>query len=162
MTYLEGQPHGGNYQRRETWDYLEFLEKFIKDHAPNGTTPLCANATNPMSRGNKWKDVLAYGGRKAAVARQAPPKLLSKGTVKAGATIRARVGEWDPGFKLIGQWAVNGEVANAKVFKLEQGQRVVHPLPDTDRAYSLAFWVTGSKRGYDTEVRKSYVVRIGK
>lgn len=162
MTYLEGQPHGGNYQRRETWDYLEFLDKFIKDHAPNGTTPLSANATSPMTRGNKWKDVLAYGGRNAAIKRQAPPKILNKDPVKAGATVRASVGRWDPGVKLTGQWAVNGKIANAKMFALEQGQQVMYPLLDTNQTYSLALWVTGSKRNYDTEVRKSNAIKVSK
>jgi hypothetical protein len=162
VTYLEGQPHGGNYQRREIWNYLEFLDKFIKDHGPNGTTPLSAAATSSKTRGNKWNDVLSYGGRNAAIKRQADPKILNNDPVKAGATVRASVGKWDPGMKLTGQWAVNGKVANAKMFALEQGTQVMYPLLATNQTYNLALWVTGSKRNYETEVRKSNAVNVSK
>ncbi|KAK5117367.1 hypothetical protein LTR62_005984 [Meristemomyces frigidus] len=95
VTVLEGQPHGGNYQRLPTWEFLELALQWVKDHAPDGKTPLAADVTRVESRGNEWSEVIARGGRAAAVARQASPVLRSR----FGNTV-AEVGRWDPGVVL--------------------------------------------------------------
>jgi len=162
ITYGIGQVHGGNYQRREIWNYLEFLDRFIQAHAHNGTTPLSAAATSPKIRGNKWNEVLRYGGRKAAVARQADPEITNrKDEIKMGGVVRATVGRWDPGMELTAVWAVNGEAAS-KGFKAAQGMTVQYPTLATGGApYNLSLWVTGEKRNYETETRMSNAVQVG-
>ncbi|RMZ69705.1 Alpha Beta hydrolase [Pyrenophora seminiperda CCB06] len=75
ITILPQKHHGGNYQDRETWDYLELVEKWVKQHAPAGPNPLIPSATAPSTRGNIWEEVIERGGRGAAVARQADPEM---------------------------------------------------------------------------------------
>ena len=142
FTYIEGAPHGGNYQRRETWDYLEFLAGWFADHAPDGKTPLSSAVTTPAARGNIWEDVIKMGGHEAAVARQAPPTV--KGTT-------ATVGKWDPGMVLEAQWLVDGKPASTP-FAVKQGDEV------SFKGYKkgcLSIAVTGTKRGYEPETRTS-------
>jgi len=162
ITYGAGQDHDGNWQRRGTMNYLEFLEAFIKAHAPNGTTPLSATATSNRIRGNQWDDVLKYGGRKAAIARQADPKIINgKDTMNTGAIIKATVGSWDPGMDLTAMWAINGKSAS-QGFKVTQGMTLQYPTLQTGGSpYSLSLWVTGEKRNYDTETRMSNAVQVG-
>ena len=162
ITYGIGQVHGGNYQRREIWNYLEFLDSFIKAHAPNGTSPIPAAATSPKLRGNEWNDVLRYGGRKAAVRRQADPRITNrKDEIKMGVIVRATVGRWDPGMSLTAVWAVNGKSAS-RGFDVVQGMTVQYPTLQTGGApYNLSLWVTGKKRNYDTETRMSNAVQVG-
>jgi hypothetical protein len=150
VTVLEGQPHGGVYQLRDVFNYLELLESWVKDHAPDGKTPLSPEVTKRSSRGNQWEEVLTYGGRQAAVSRQAPPTVDLKGS-RATAT----TGRWDPGVQLTAQWLVDGKPAG-DAFTVIQGQAFSYSLADGS---TLQLDVTGVKRGYETETRRSKPVR---
>lgn len=145
FTYFADKPHGGIYNLLPIWDYLELLETWVKDHAPDGKTPLSPSVTKPKYRGNKFDEVMAYGGHGAALARQAKPVI--KGTV-------ATVGRWDPGVALEAQWVVNGK-PYGKPFKAKQGTNVKF---HGGKAKSLQILVTGTKRGYKKETRKSNTV----
>ena len=61
FTYLEGKGHGGIYNLLYVWDYLELLQTWVEDHAPDGKTPLSPLVTTSSARGNKFEDVIAYG-----------------------------------------------------------------------------------------------------
>ncbi|KAK5726381.1 hypothetical protein LTR17_012812 [Elasticomyces elasticus] len=147
ITVLEEQPHGGNYQRREIWNYLDLVAGWVQDHAPNGTTPLSADATSPSTRGNKWEDVIARGGHQAAVARQSWP-----GAHKDGRSVHASVGTWDPGMKLTAQWIVNGKPV-AKPVAVKQGDSLT-----SKKHGKVQLAVTGHKRGYTDETRRSNTI----
>lgn len=144
FTYLEGQGHGGNYNLMNTWQLLEVYLKYVKDHAPGGKTPLSADVTTSTARGNIFKDVMAHGGRVAALARQASP-------VVTGTS--ATTGKWDPGMKLKAQWIVGGKESGA-AFVVKQGESVSY---SGGQEGSLQIAVTGTKRGYVDETRKSTV-----
>jgi enterochelin esterase-like enzyme len=147
FTYLEGKGHGGIYNLMNIWDYLEFLQTWVTDHAPTGKTPLAKSVTTKSAVGNKFKDVVDYGGHKAALARQAPPVL--KGKV-------ATVGKWDPGMVLEAQWIVWGW-PSGKPFAVTQGCEVKF----SGWRYSVVqIQVTGRKRGYVTETRRSNAVFV--
>ena len=157
FTYIAENEHGGNYQDREIWDYLLLLDSWIRDHAPNGTTPLSGDVTMSIARGNYWEEVLDYGGRAAAVARQTPPAILHDGdrSWKHRNEVRATVGRWDPGVELEAVWLVNGR-PRGRGFGVVQGQIVAYQgrkLPWARDTLQLA--VTGRKRGYTTETRES-------
>ena len=156
VTILPEKPHGGNYQTREIWNYLEFLEAWIQDHGPNGTKPLSSNVTMPASRGNDWDEVIEIGGRAAAVARQAPPSIDAGYGVKVGSEVEACVGRWDPGVTLEAQWVVDGK-ADCEVFEVKQDEKVTYKVQEKG---ALQLWVTGSKRNYVTETRKSNSVYV--
>jgi hypothetical protein len=158
ITILPEKPHGGNYQSREIWNYLEFLEAFIQDHGPNGSKPLSDSVTAASTRGNQWEEVIQRGGRAAAVARQAPPAIEAGYGVKAGSEVTASVGRWDPGMKLEAQWVVDGK-ADCEVFEVKQGESVKYTV---QKACELQFVVTGSKRNYVTETRESDCVDVSK
>jgi hypothetical protein len=158
VTILPEKPHGGNYQSREIWNYLEFLYAFIEDHGPNGTKPLSDRATASSTRGNQWDEVIKQGGRAAAVARQAAPSLETGYGVKVGSEVKASVGRWDPGMKLEAQWIIDGK-PDCDVFVVEQGEDVKYKV---EKAGELQFLVTGSKRNYVTETRKSECVDVSK
>jgi enterochelin esterase-like enzyme len=151
ITILPEKPHGGNYQDREIWNYLEFLDAWIKDHAWNGTKPLSDSTTAPSTRGNLWKDVLKHGGRAAAVARQAWPALESGHGAKVGSRVSASVGRWDPGMRLKAHWVVNGKRAS-KVVSVKQGVIVKYKVK---KMGFLQLSVTGTKRNYVDETRLS-------
>ncbi|KAF2999224.1 hypothetical protein E8E13_001622 [Curvularia kusanoi] len=156
VTILPGKPHGGNYQSRDIWDYLELVEKWVQDHAPEGSNPLSSASTAPSTRGNMWKDVIAYGGRQAAVERQADPSIqVKKGTV--GQEMAASVGRWDPGVVLSAQWLLNSKPV-CEPFSVEQGASLRY-APTAKGHVQLA--VTGKKRNYVTETRKSQRVLVG-
>lgn len=90
VTVLQGKRHGVNYQAREIWDYLGFLERWIKDHVPDGKAQLINEKTSPATRGNLWSEVVASGGRAAAIARQASPSIsidAAEGAVQVGTEI---------------------------------------------------------------------------
>ncbi|KAK4505902.1 hypothetical protein PRZ48_003867 [Zasmidium cellare] len=160
FTYLEGKGHGGLYQGREIWDYLFFLESWVKDHAPDGKTPLHDAVTTSAARGNLWEEVIARGGHQAALVRQAPPKLQSKPGWQGRQVIEGSVGRWDPGVQLEAQWIVDCE-AYGTVFPVKQGQ-VVTLKPERrwgDNVKQVQLAVIGRKRGYKEETRKSGVVR---
>lgn len=155
FTYLEGQPHGGNYQRRETWDFLELALSWGSDHAPDGPTPLSAKYTQSSSRGNTWEDVLARGGRAAAVARQGSPE------IKVGWwSVEAGVGRWDPGVVLEAQWLVNGS-PSGKAFTVKQGEKVRWRGSRRHMKGRLQIEVVGRKMGYVDETRASGEVWTG-
>jgi hypothetical protein len=156
VTILPEKPHGGNYQSREIWNYLEFLEAWIHDHGPNGTQPLSDSATVSSTRGNQWDEVIKRGGRAAAVARQAPPSIEVGYEVKVGSEVEASVGRWDPGMKLEAQWVVDGQPVCEK-FAVEQGEKVKYTA---QKAGELQLLVTGSKRNYDTETRESNCIDV--
>lgn len=155
VTILPEKPHGGNYQDRETWNYLEFLDAYIKEHAPGGSSPLASSATASSTRGNDWNEVIKRGGRQAAVARQAPPAMEAK-SVRKGTEVQASVGRWDPGVTLEVQWAINGK-ATCKPFTVKQGETVKYR---PGKKGSLQLLVTGKKRNYATETRHSAKVVV--
>jgi enterochelin esterase-like enzyme len=148
FTYLEGKGHGGIYNLLDVWDYLELLQTWVQDHAPDGKTPLSASLTTSSARGNKFEDVMSYGGRMAALDRQGPP--VVEGSV-------ATVGRWDPGVVLEAQWVVDGKPCGG-AFEVEQGSQVTFSGGEVG---TLQIWVTGEKRGYVKETRKSNVVNLG-
>ncbi|KAF2849507.1 hypothetical protein T440DRAFT_555812 [Plenodomus tracheiphilus IPT5] len=155
ITILPEKLHGGNYQDREIWDYLEFLSSWIQDHGPSGTSPLSDDATAPSIRGNQWEDVIARGGRKAAIARQAPPS-ITPSRVKIGMEVTASVGRWDPGVMLKAQWFIDGK-PTCDEFVAKQGATLNYiPL----RKGRVQLLVTGRKRNYQTETRRSQEVVI--
>ncbi|KAF2631336.1 hypothetical protein BU25DRAFT_488727 [Macroventuria anomochaeta] len=157
VTILPEKPHGGNYQTREIWDYLKLVERWVKDHAPDGSNPLSSSSTAPSTRGNVWEDVVAYGGRGAAVKRQADPKIKAD-KAKVGGEIIASVGRWDPGVRLSAQWILNSKPA-CEYFRVEQGESVNYTPTAKGHVQLL---VTGEKRNYVTETRKSQRVLVGK
>lgn len=158
VTILEGKTHGGNYQTREIWNYLEFLNDWFETHAPSGSSPIPANITTSAVRGNLWEDVIQSAGRQAALDRQAPPTLKVKGH---GRTLEASVGRWDPGVKLEAQWWVGGE-CQGESFDVVQGQKVkyVHKRRGRGPAAKVRLEVTGRKMGYVKETRKSNAVTV--
>ncbi|KAF1845014.1 uncharacterized protein K460DRAFT_365928 [Cucurbitaria berberidis CBS 394.84] len=158
ITILPEKRHGGNYQDREIWDYLTLVDSWIKDHGPNGTSPLSSEVTAPTTRGNQWEEVIKRGGRAAAIARQAPPAINSKEKITKGTKLDASVGRWDPGMKLEAQWALNGK-PTGKAFKVKPGKTAHYKAEKKGR---LELWVTGSKRNYDTETRRSNAVTVEK
>ncbi|KAF1942121.1 hypothetical protein EJ02DRAFT_454612 [Clathrospora elynae] len=157
VTILPEKPHGGNYQSREIWDYLELVESWVKDHAPSGPNPLSASAVAPSTRGNIWDDVIKTGGRKAAVKRQADPKIDMK-SAKVGQEVSASVGRWDPGVKLTAQWILNSKPAS-EPYAVKQGDTVEYAPTAKGHVQLL---VTGEKRNYVTETRKSGRVLVGR
>ncbi|KAI1264314.1 Alpha/Beta hydrolase protein [Xylariaceae sp. FL1019] len=154
VTVLEGQNHGGNYQRREIWDYLTLVDTWIKDHSPEGKTPLETAATHPSTRGNKWEDVIRIGGHQAALARQVHPELTIKNSAKCGPKITATAGRWDPGVKLRAQWFVNSEPSGSP-FAVVHDEVVRFTPGTTSKKFEISLRVTGTKRNYDDEVRET-------
>ncbi|KAJ4371155.1 hypothetical protein N0V83_004371 [Neocucurbitaria cava] len=156
ITILPEKPHGGNYQVRETWDYLELVYSWIQDHSPSGATPLSSDVTAPKFRGNKWEDVIEYGGRSAAVARQSPPSIKAEDHIAVGTQIEASLGRWDPGVMLKAQWVVDGRPICEK-FKVKACDTVKYKA---EKKGKLQLLVTGSKRNYKTETRYSNAVTV--
>jgi hypothetical protein len=152
VTYLAGQPHGGNYQRRETWNFLELALQWVEDHAPHGKMPLSPDVTKASSRGNDWEEVMAHGGRAVAVTRQAWPSIKS-GWWKVSAT----VGRWDPGVVLEAQWVVDGK-ARGQASAVKQGDTLSYKPSSRFRRGYLQLSVTGRKIGYVPETRSSKAV----
>lgn len=149
VTILPGEQHGGVYQLRDPFNYLELLQRWVTDHAPDGATPLRPQDVATSARGNYFADVIAYGGRAAAVARQASPILMSNGSA-----VTASVGRWDPGVSLEALWMINGTAKGAP-FGVDQGQTLSYSLP---QGSTLQLYIEGSKRGYQTETRQSNVI----
>lgn len=149
FTYLAEQGHGGIYNLMDVWEYLELLETWVQDHAPDGKTPLSPSVTVATARGNKFEDVMAYGGHQAALARQAAPVLEG--------TNATSVGKWDPGMVLTAQWLVDGQ-PNGEAFVVTEGAMAVFTGEQTG---SLELEVTGRKRDYTDETRKSNAVTLG-
>ncbi|KAK5637333.1 hypothetical protein RRF57_013045 [Xylaria bambusicola] len=161
VTIAPGQNHGGNYQRRATWDYLELVASWIQDHSPEGKTPLSKKFTKSSSRGNRFEDVIRVGGHGAALKRQANPVLSYKEKVKCGPTITATAGRWDPGVVLKAQWIVNGHPSGA-VFMIKQGEKVKYTSSTKKGKYQLKLRVKGTKRNYEDETRESNAVLVGR
>lgn len=147
FTIMEGQGHGGIYNLLSVWEFLELMEKWVQDHAPTGITPLAESATAAAARGNKFEDVMVYGGRQAALARQAEPRLRDEGTV-------ATVGKWDPGMVLYVQWIVDGK-PSGDAYVVVEGNTAEYRGPKTG---TLALEVTGRKRDYVDETRRTNTV----
>ncbi|KAF4556815.1 Hypothetical protein D9617_1g086970 [Elsinoe fawcettii] len=156
FTYLP-RPHGGVYNNLPQWTFYELVYQWMVDHAPDGKTPLSSDVTRPESRGNTWEEVLAHGGRQAAVARQADPVLERGSGDNSRGRVTATVGRWDPGVKLEAQWVVDRRPAG-RSFDVKAGQKVEF-RPDRD-VRDLQIRVTGTKRGYRTETRQSNSLRI--
>lgn len=157
VTILPEKPHGGNYQAREIWDYIQLLYDWVHDHGPDGQTPLSSTVTTPSSRGNYWNRVLEYGGHQAALKRQAPPSLKAGD----GGTYEAYVGRWDPGVKLEAQWMVNGK-PSGEALEVAQGATLIYtPEMSSMRSY-MQLSVTGRKRYYVEETRMSNSMAITK
>ncbi|OCT50900.1 enterochelin esterase-like enzyme [Cladophialophora carrionii] len=156
ITILPEKPHGGNYQDREIWDYLELVYNWIQDHGPNGTTPLPRNVTMSSSRGNNFTEVLAYGGHQAALKRQAPPSITGGDNCDGagGCVFQASVGRWDPGVELEAQWVVSGKPVG-EAFGVAQGESLSYAPTTATKRSSIELWVTGRKMGYVDETRKS-------
>ncbi|KIV88409.1 hypothetical protein PV10_08094 [Exophiala mesophila] len=154
VTILPEKPHGGYYQDRNFWDYIELLYSWIEDHAPDGATPLPGSVTKPFSRGNTFSEVLEYGSHKAAVARQASPLINARGFSKSGPVFEASVGRWDPGVALEAQWFINGKPSGDE-FKVDQGQVLKYVPTVKSRTSFVQLYVTGRKAGYVDETRKS-------
>ncbi|QDS76333.1 hypothetical protein FKW77_002672 [Venturia effusa] len=145
FSYIADKGHGGFYNMMNLYDLLDMIVKYVEDHAPTGKTPLTSAVTTPAARGNIFKDVMEHGGRKAALARQAKPVLTGKS---------ATTGKWDPGMKLKAQWIVGGKPCG-EAFAAKQGENVTYTGSEKG---SLQIAVTGTKRGYVEETRKSNVV----
>lgn len=141
------------YQLRDYWDYLYLLQQWVFDHGPHGKTPLTPDLTSVSFRGNYWEDVIAMGGHQAAVARQAPPAVAVEDS-----DVVASVGKWDPGVSLDAIWVVNGKPMGESI-AVEQGQELSY---SPSKACQLQLYVTGTKRGYKTETRKSNVISVGR
>lgn len=148
FTYIATQGHGGIYNLMDVWDFLELLETWVQDHAPDGKTPLSPSVTVATARGNKFEDVMAYGGHQAALARQAAPVI--DGT-------NATVGTWDPGMVLTAQWLVDGQ-PSGEAFSVAEGATTEFTGAQTGL---LEIEVTGRKRDYVDETRKSNAVTLG-
>lgn len=157
VTVLAGKTHGGNYQARDIWDYIELLYTWFQDHAPDGKTPLSANVTTALARGNKWQDIIRTGGHQAALDRQAPPDAHVTGFAKR--TVQASTGRWDPGVMLRAQWKVDGKLAGGR-FAVKQGQQVRWVQKRGGKS-CVQLVVTGRKMGYIDETRQSETVQVG-
>jgi len=165
VTILPGQTHGGNYQRRATWDYLELVDRWIRDHSPTGKTPLPREATRPESCGNRFEDVMRVGGHGAALRRQGRPELSLEEKVRRSVKITATPGRWDPGVILEAQWLIDGRPSGAS-FAVRQGEvvRYVPKVKEKDKekkkSFELKLRVTGSKRNYVDETRESNAIMV--
>jgi hypothetical protein len=157
VTILPEKPHGGNYRALNIWDYLELVEKWVQEHAPDGPSPLSPSSVALATRGNVWEEVISYGGHKAAVKRQADPKIVGDKAI-VGETVTSSVGRWDPGVKLTAQWILNSRPACGP-FSVAQGSNATY-VPTAKGHVQLL--VTGEKRNYVTETRKSQRVLVGR
>ncbi|KEF58865.1 uncharacterized protein A1O9_03708 [Exophiala aquamarina CBS 119918] len=160
ITILPEKPHGGNYQAREIWDFLELVYDWIQDHSPQGATPLSSAVTVPSSRGNAFAEVLSYGGHQAALARQASPSIDPTSSSAGGCTFSASVGRWDPGVTLEAAWLLNGK-PTSEPFDVAQSANLTYTLDAAapKRSY-LQLAVTGRKSGYLDETRLSDSVAL--
>ncbi|KAI0100500.1 Alpha/Beta hydrolase protein [Nemania sp. FL0031] len=162
VTITPGQNHGGNYQRRETWNYLELVTSWIEEHSPTGKTPLPKRFTSAASRGNKFEDVIRVGGRGAALRRQQKPSVSYSLKAKCGPVVKATAGRWDPGVALRAQWVVNGRATGAS-FAVKQSDVLRYTsATKSTKKFELKLRVTGTKRNYDDETRDSEVVLVGR
>lgn len=140
------------------WDWFE-------THSPDGAEPLTAADTAPSTEGNLFFDILKWGGRQAAVDRQATPQVdLASATV--GDTVTADFGAWDPGMALVGQWTLDGQPVGDPIglgvatLADVSTSRATHVATADEAGKVLAFTVTGTKRGYETETRTTPVVAV--
>ncbi|EME88667.1 uncharacterized protein MYCFIDRAFT_35539, partial [Pseudocercospora fijiensis CIRAD86] len=161
FTILPEKIHGGIYNSLDLWAYLELVDAWIRDHAPDGRTPLQKNSTVTSGRGNLWEDVIKTGGRRAAVERQASPVLKRRGT---GTMIEASVGRWDPGVELEAQWFGDGRHLS-RAFAVRQGRSISYDeegMRSRGRWRQIQLRVTGRKMGYVDETRESNVISTGR
>jgi hypothetical protein len=153
VTILEQEEHGGNYLLLDTWGYLQLVVDWVDEHGPDGPSPLSAAQTSSSARGNKWADVIAQGGREAAVARQGTPTLAI-----VDGKLHGDVGRWDPGVTLTAQWLVDGEPCGGEV-KAKQGEALQY-TKWASSGTSVQLEVTGTKRGYIDETRISEEITL--
>jgi len=179
VTIIPGLRHGGYYNNLSLDAFLAQVRQWVADHAPDGPTPLGAEATAASTRGNVFADVLAHGGAGAAAARQSDP-VIDEGDpvagsgdedVAPGATLTASFGTWDPAMTVTGEWLVDGVPVGDPVTPLDADG---HPLTraaladatatravaEADAGTTIAFQVTGTKRGYAPETRVSGAVTV--
>lgn len=117
--------------------------------------------TTTAARGNLWSEVIAHGGREAALARQAAPELYIKSRGQGRSVAEASVGRWDPGMALKAQWLVDGKLSG-KLSDVTQGKVVtLSPGMSNGKACRLELAVTGRKRGYTEEIRTSNAIQLG-
>jgi hypothetical protein len=160
ITILPEKTHGGFYRGMEVWDYLELVQKWVDDHAPDGPTPLHANLTSTLARGNIWTEVIGRGGHQAALARQSHPVIRATGNVVGS------VGRWDPGMELVAGWVINNRTSErfgCTLFNVTQGETVRYKSQSVKRTShrdQIQLWVTGRKMGYVQETRQSNRVTI--
>ncbi|KAI1432823.1 Alpha/Beta hydrolase protein [Xylaria sp. CBS 124048] len=159
VTIEAGQVHGGNYQLRDTWNYLELVSAWVHDHSPAGKTPLTEDRTKPSSRGNRFEDIIQIGGHGAALKRQKNPTISLTEKVKLGAMITATAGRWDPGVALQAQWVVNGR-PSGESFKVTQGKVIKYVPNIKEENFELTLRITGTKRNYKDETRESSIVVV--
>ncbi|KAK8048010.1 hypothetical protein PG996_016074 [Apiospora saccharicola] len=172
ITITPGATHGGNYQRREIWNYLEFVADWVRDHGPGGTTPLSVEAISPQNRGNRFEDIVRIGGHAAALARQADPVVEVMGNSSSakggGPKITGTVGRWDPGVQLEAQWIVDGK-ANGAPFAVKQGDVVRYSVGSSSaqakkkkrgEVSQVSLRVKGTKRNYEDDVRESAGIMV--
>ncbi|PNS19585.1 hypothetical protein CAC42_7429 [Sphaceloma murrayae] len=159
FTYLPLRPHGGVYNNLPQWEFFELVYQWMVDHGPEGKTPLSEEVTVPEARGNTWEEVLAHGGREAAVKRQADPVIeRGGGGYEERGRVVASVGRWDPGVTLEGQWVVDRRPR--RPFEVKAGEKVEFRRERGQEVRDLQLRVTGKKRGYRTETRSSNSVRL--
>lgn len=163
VTVFPGEAHGGVYNLLPKWIYLDLLLQWIADHAPEGKTPLSDEYTRGASRGNLWDNVLAFGGRQAALTRQSPPHIdmypSHQSDGRLHAEPQASVGRWDPGVALKAQWLVDGKGDSDNVFDVKQRETLTFSGHAPGRTLQLV--ITGTKDDYIEETRRSNIITLG-
>ena len=159
VTILDKQIHGGNYQLRPIWNYLDLVVNWTQTHGPTGESPLVDSLTKQSSRGNLWEEVIAQGGHQAAFGRQVPPCVTAANGSKG--TVQGDVGRWDPGVALKAVWLVNGH-RSCEPFDVEQGILISYSAyrKRWTAGRTVQLEVTGRKRGYVDETRRSNVLKL--
>lgn len=162
---VPGGNHGGFYDYKSLNDQLDRMWDWFETHSPDGAEPLTAADTALSTEGNLFSDILKWGGRQAAVDRQATPQVdLASATV--GDTVTADFGAWDPGMALVGQWTRDGQPVGDPIdlgvatLADVSTSRATHVATADEAGKVLAFTVTETKRGYETETRTTPVVAV--
>ncbi|KAG9196196.1 hypothetical protein G6011_01317 [Alternaria panax] len=139
VTILPEKPHGGNYQAREIGITSSWWTVGSKITLP--TVPRHFLLLPPYHLPVEMYERM----------------LLKEKKAKVGQEVTANVGRWDPGVKLTAQWILNSKPA-CEAFSVGQGAGVKY-VP-TEKGH-IQLLVTGEKRNYATETRKSKRVLIG-
>jgi LPXTG-motif cell wall-anchored protein len=165
VSVVPGGHHTGRYNYMSEQDFFNRVRGWMAAHAPDGATPLTAEDTSATTRGNTFAEVLALGGRGAAVARQAAPVIAAPSAPAAGDAITASAGSWDSAVALSGQWLRDGAPVGQPVVVEQTTISAAqvdssYEVTEADLGHDIRFDVTGSKPGYETETRSSEVVSI--